>query len=171
MTISSLESSPESRKFIFASPVQETLRHDTSRDASMILDDKIERQDEIEVDNDGPIDNPDEDKVDEDKADEDKADEDQVDKDKVYNDSLLEHIEQYKLEHEKLEQECLEQEKELQDMLRFFKPEDLKNLKNRPEFVRLEQERNRIEKRLLERNKEISETERQLRDFYPDKPF
>ena len=40
MTISSLDSSPESRKFSFASPIQEILRHDTSLDASMILDDE-----------------------------------------------------------------------------------------------------------------------------------
>ena len=53
MTISSLDSSPESRKFSFASPIQETLRHDTSQDISMIPDDERDetRQDETEVHN------------------------------------------------------------------------------------------------------------------------
>ena len=48
MMISSQVSSPESRKFIFASPVLETLRQDTSKDISMILDDERDetRQDE-----------------------------------------------------------------------------------------------------------------------------
>ena len=66
MTISSLDSSPESRKFSFASPVQETLRRDTSLDISMILDDEKDqtRQDETDVHNDGQKDNDDEDKVD-----------------------------------------------------------------------------------------------------------
>ena len=43
MTISSLDSSPESRKFSFASPIQEILRHDTSQEASMILDDEKDK--------------------------------------------------------------------------------------------------------------------------------
>ena len=66
MTISSLDSSPESRKFSFASPVQETLRRDTSLDISMILDDEKDqtRQDETDVHYDGQNDNFDEDKVD-----------------------------------------------------------------------------------------------------------
>ena len=66
MTISSLDSSPGSRKFSFASPVQETLRRDTSLDISMILDDEKDqtRQDETDVHNDGQKDNVDEDKVD-----------------------------------------------------------------------------------------------------------
>ena len=66
MTISSLDSSPESRKFSFASPVQETLRRDTSLDISMILDDEKDqaRQDETDVHNDGQKDIVDEDKVD-----------------------------------------------------------------------------------------------------------
>ena len=46
MTISSLESSLESQKFTFASPVQETLRQSTSQESSMILSDKKEQQDE-----------------------------------------------------------------------------------------------------------------------------
>ena len=151
MTISSLESSPELRKFIFASPVQETLRHDTSREASMILDDEVEHQDKIEVDNDGPIDDPDEETLDEDKAD--KADENHVDKDnsdedivdgdkdgeenvdKLY-DRLLDFLERHKLRC-KLEQERFEQEKELEDVKRLSLPEKLD---------RLQQESNRIEK-------------------------
>ena len=46
MTISSLESSLESQKFTFASPVQETLRQSTSQESSMILSDKKEQKDE-----------------------------------------------------------------------------------------------------------------------------
>ena len=68
MTISSLDSSPESRKFSFASPVQETsiLRCDTSLDISMIPDDEKDetRQDETEIHNDSQNDKVDEDKVD-----------------------------------------------------------------------------------------------------------
>ena len=66
MTIPSLDLSPGSRKFSFASPVQETLRHNTSLDTSMILEDEKDqtRQDETEVHNDGKNDNVDEDKVD-----------------------------------------------------------------------------------------------------------
>ena len=66
MTISSLDSSPVSRKFSFASPFQETLRHGTSLNTSMILDDEKDqtRQDETEVYNDGKNDDVDEDKVD-----------------------------------------------------------------------------------------------------------
>ena len=66
MTISSLDSSPGSRKFIFASPVQETLRQNTSLDISMIIDDEKDktRQDETEVHNDWQNDNVDEDEVD-----------------------------------------------------------------------------------------------------------
>ena len=66
MTISSLDSSPESRKFSFASPVQETLRYNTSLDISMIPDDEKDetRQDETEVHNDSQNDKVDKDKVD-----------------------------------------------------------------------------------------------------------
>ena len=71
MTISSLDSSPVSRKFSFASPVQETLeistlRHDMSLNTFRILDDEKDqtRQDETEVYNDGKNDDVDEDKVD-----------------------------------------------------------------------------------------------------------
>ena len=55
MMISSLDSSPESRKFSFASPIQETLRHDTSQDISMIPDEERDetRQDETEVHKNG----------------------------------------------------------------------------------------------------------------------
>ena len=71
MTISSLDSSPESRKFSFASPVPEILRHDTSLDIYMIPDDEKDktRQDETEYQNDGNNDKVDKDKVDEDKVD------------------------------------------------------------------------------------------------------
>ena len=164
MTISSLESSPEPelRKFIFASPVQETLRHDTSREASMILDDEVEHQDKIEADNDGPIDDPDEDTLDEDKADENQVDKDNSDEAKVYEDNvdrdkdgeenvnnlydrLLDFLERRelrrKLEQEKLEQEGSEQVKELEDMKRLSAPEKLD---------RLQQESDRIEKELSE---------------------
>ena len=103
VTTPSLDLSPESRKFIFVSPVQETLRHDTSRDASMILDDVKEQQDKIEVDNDGQNDNFDEDKVDEDIINEDKVKKDKVDKDKV-ND-LYHLVRQYKLGHNYLMKE------------------------------------------------------------------
>ena len=66
MTISSLDSSPVSRKFSFASPFQETLRHGTSLNTSMILDDEKDqtRQDETEVYNDEKNDDVDEDIVD-----------------------------------------------------------------------------------------------------------
>ena len=68
MTISSLDSSPESRKFSFASPVQETslLQCDTSLDISMIPGEEKDetRQDETEVHNDSQNDKVDEDKVD-----------------------------------------------------------------------------------------------------------